>query len=105
MPDPVLHLGATVLCLHAGQGTPVTPNPRVKLSGQPVVTMSSRYLVAGCTLPPVAGGPCVGGQFMTAAVRVTAEGAPVLLLTSQGVCAPTGAPLVPTVAQMRVIGT
>ena len=105
MPGPVLHLGSTVLCLHAGQATPVAPNPRVTVSGQPVVTIISPYVIAGCPLPPLAGGPCVAGQFVTSALRVMAEGAPVLLLTNQGVCAPTGVPLIPTVAQMRVLGT
>jgi hypothetical protein len=105
MPVPLLHLGATVLCLHAGQATPLTPNPRVTLSGQPVVTLASPYVVAGCPLPPIAGGPCVTGQFLVAALRVLVGGAPALLLTSQGVCAPTAAPLLPIVAQLRVLGT
>jgi len=39
MPAPMLHLGATVLCSHAGQATPVAPFPRVTVSGQPVVTV------------------------------------------------------------------
>ena len=54
MPGFLLHLGATVMCAHAGQATPVTPNPRVLVSGQPTVAMSSAYVVAGCTLPPPA---------------------------------------------------
>ena len=27
MPAPILHLGATVLCTHAGQATPMAPFP------------------------------------------------------------------------------
>src|SRR5215510_3219888 len=98
MPGPILHLGATVLCSHAGQATPAAPNPRVLVSGQPVITIASPYLVAGCALPPppAANGPCVTGQFMTGAVRVVASAQPVLLMDSVSICAPTGTPLVPT---------
>ena len=31
MPAPVLHLGATITCMHAGPATPLTPFPRVLL--------------------------------------------------------------------------
>ena len=44
----LLHAGATVLCAHAGQAQPTAPNPRVKVSGQPVVTQAAPYAVAGC---------------------------------------------------------
>ena len=50
MPAPILHLGATVLCTHAGQATPVAPFPRVTVSAQPIVTLSSPYVVAACAL-------------------------------------------------------
>jgi uncharacterized Zn-binding protein involved in type VI secretion len=107
MPGPILHLGATVLCSHAGQATPVAPSPRVLVSGQPIVTISSAYVVAGCAMPPpIAGnGPCVTAQFITSALRVTSMGLPVLLQDSQSICVPTGTPLIPTVVQTRVIGT
>ena len=52
MPGFLLHLGATVLCSHAGQAQPTAVNPRVLVNGQPIVTMTSPYVVAGCTLPP-----------------------------------------------------
>ena len=107
MPGPLLHLGATVTCSHAGQATPTTPFPRVLVSGQPVVTLASPYVVAGCTLPPptAANGPCVTGQFISGAVRVLAGGQPVLLIGSPSVCTPTGTPLLTLAAQPRVIGT
>jgi hypothetical protein len=107
MPGFLLHLGATITCAHAGQATPVAPNPRVLVSGQPAVTLASTYVVAGCTLPPpsAANGPCVTAQYVTSALRVTASGQPVLLFDSQAICAPTGTPLIPVAAQARVIGT
>jgi hypothetical protein len=106
MPGFLLHLGATVLCSHGGQAQPTVVNPRVLVSGQPIVTITSPYVVAGCTLPPptAANGPCVTGQFVTAATRVTSNGQPVLLMDSQAICTPTGTPLITAVTQTRVTG-
>jgi hypothetical protein len=98
----MLHAGATVLCAHAGQAQPTVTNQRVSVGGQPTVTMSAPYTVAGCTLPPQAGGPCATAQWVTAATRVTSGNVPLLLLDSQSVCAPTGTPLSVTVTQTRV---
>ena len=104
MPGFLLHVGATVLCAHGGQAQPTAPNPRVLVSGQPIVTQPTPYVVAGCTLPPNAGGPCVTAQWVRGAMRVLSNGVPVLLQDSQAVCVPTGTPLIPTVTQTRVIG-
>lgn len=106
MPGFLLHLGATILCSHGGQAQPVAPNPRVTVSGQPIVTLASPYVVAGCALPPppAANGPCVTAQFVTAATRITSNGQPVLLLDSQAVCVPTGTPLLVLVTQVRATG-
>jgi hypothetical protein len=107
MPGFLLHTGATVLCAHAGQAQPTVPNPRVKVGGQPIVTLPTVYTIAGCTLPPppAANGPCVTAQFMMGATRVTAGGQPVLLQDSQAICTPTGTPLNIVVTQVRVKGT
>ncbi|MDF0545072.1 hypothetical protein PX699_22220 [Sphingobium sp. H39-3-25] len=107
MPGPILHLGATVLCSHGGQATPSAPVPRVLVSGQPVATLPAPWLVAGCALPPPPGanGPCVTGQFVTSAMRVLAMGQPLLLMDSMSICAPTGTPLMPVMAQPRAIAT
>ena len=43
MPGSLLHLGAIVLCTHAGQAQPTAPFPRVMVSGQPVVTLATPY--------------------------------------------------------------
>lgn len=106
MPGPLLHFGAVVLCSHAGQAQPAVTVPRVLVNGQPVVTVTAPYTVAGCTFPPppAANGPCVTAMFVTSATRVLALGQPVLLQDSQAICAPTGTPLLPTVVQTRVIG-
>jgi len=106
MPGYLLHQGATVLCLHGGQATPTVPNPRVKVGGQMVVTQSTMYSVAGCAMPapPPGNGPCVTGQFVSAATRVRAGGQPVLLQDNQATCVPTGTGLNVVVTQMRVKG-
>ena len=106
MPGPMLHLGATVTCSHGGQALPTSPNPRVLVSGQPVVTQASPWAVAGCGFVPLAGnGPCVTATYVAAAARVFVGGAPAILLDSISVCAPTGTPLIPVQAQTRVIGS
>jgi hypothetical protein len=104
MPGFLLHVGAQVLCSHAGQAQPTVPNPKVLVSGQPTVAITSPYTIAGCTLPPptAANGPCVTAQFVTAAIRVTSNGQPLLLLDSQATCVPTGTPLLIVLTQARV---
>jgi len=104
MPGPVLTSTTTVQCAHVGLGTPVTPNPRVSIGGQPVVTIATTYTIAGCTFPAISSGgpPCVTAQFTTAATRVTAGGQPLLLADSQGISMPNGTPLIVIPNQFRV---
>ncbi len=94
MPGFLVHVGATVLCAHGGQAQPTAPNPRVLVSGQPIVNMPTPYVIAGCALPPpiAANGPCVTAQFITGSFRVLSNGMPVLLMDSQAICVPTGTP-------------
>ena len=102
----LLHVGATVTCMHGGQAMPTVPNPRVTVGGQPIVTQSAPYTVAGCSFVPTAGnGPCVTAQWVVAATRVFAGGQPVLTQSSVAVCAPTGTPLNIIVTQTRVTAT
>ena len=107
MPGFLLHVGAQVLCSHAGHATPTAPNPRVTVSGQPTVLMTSPYVVAGCTLPPptAANGPCVAAQWLSGTTRVTSNGQPLLVQSSQAFCTPTGTPLIIVATQPRVSAT
>jgi len=105
MPAPVLHLGATVLCTHAGQAMPLAPFPRVLVSGQPVVTLTSPYAIAGCALTGSPTPPCVTGQWTSGATRVLAGGAPLATMAGSSTCVPTGTPMLPIVAQPRVLAT
>ena len=104
MPGFLVHVGAQVLCAHTGQATPTVPNPRVTVSGQPTVLLTTPYVVAGCTFPPptAGNGPCVTGQWLVGTIRVTSLGQPLVVQSSQGICAPTGTPLLIVVTQTRV---
>lgn len=102
MPGPIVHLGATVICAHGGQATPTVPFPRVMVVGQPIATIATPYVVAGCPFPPVSGGPCVTAQWVMGATRVMAGGAPVVVQSGVAVCVPTGTPLTVLVVQPRV---
>ena len=100
-----MHSGALVICQHFGLAQPTVPNPRVTVSGQPTVAITSPYTVSNCILGLLGVPPCVTAQYVTAATRVTSNGQPLLLFDSQAVCAPTGASLIPLLTQIRVTGT
>jgi hypothetical protein len=105
MPGPVQTSTTTVLCAHTGKATPLTPSPRVSISGQPVLTLATMFSVAGCTFPAISSGgpPCVTAQFTTASTRVQSGGQPLLLADSQGVSMPNGTPLIVIPNQVRVV--
>jgi hypothetical protein len=106
MPGPILHMGATVLCAHGGQAMPTVPSARVMVSGMPIATIAAPYTVAGCAfVPPAGNGPCVTAQWVVGAVQVVSEGQPVAIMTGVATCVPTGTPLMPVMAQMRVLAT
>jgi hypothetical protein len=93
--------------MHGGQAQPTVTNPRVKVSGQPIVTQTSVYSIAGCALPPPpnGNGPCVTAQWVSAGTRIMASGTPVLLQDSQAICTPTGTGLNVVATQTRVKAT
>jgi len=104
MPGFLVHVGAQVICSHAGQATPTVPNPRVTVSGQPTTLVSAPYAIAGCTFPPpnAANGPCVTAQWVSGTARVLSNGQPLVVQSSQAICAPTGTPLSIIATQTRV---
>ena len=103
MPGFLVHVGATVICSHGGQAQPTAPNPRVLVSSQPTVTLTAPYVVAGCALPPPPGanGPCITAQWLVGTTRVLSNGQPLIVQSSQAICAPTGTPLIIAVTQVR----
>jgi hypothetical protein len=106
MPGPVVHQGAVVTCMHGGQAQPVAPNPRVLVSGMPVSTLATPYVVAGCPFaPPPGNGPCVTAQWVAGATRVLVAGTPLVVQSGVAVCAPTGTGLIVITTQPRVVAT
>ena len=105
MPGYLLHQGATVMCSHGGQAQPAMPDPRVSVSGMPIVTSAAPYVIAGCPfVPPGGNGPCVTGQWLVGATRVFASGQPFVLQSSPSICTPTGTPMLVVTTQTRVTG-
>ncbi len=94
------------MCAHGGQALPTVPSPRVMVSGMPISTIAAPWTVAGCAfVPPTGNGPCVTAQWVMGAVQVLSEGQPVAILSGMATCMPTGTPLLPVMAQMRVLAT
>lgn len=106
MPGFLLHIGANVTCAHQGIYTSTGSNLRVWVSGQPLMIKEAPGTIAGCPLPPPpnGNGPCTTASWVTSATRVFSNGMPVLLMDSQAICAPSGAPLTVKNAQTRVTG-
>src|SRR5215510_7972203 len=104
MPGFLVHVGAQGMCSHGGQAQPTVPNPRVTVSGQPTVLITAPYVVAGCAFPPppAANGPCVTAQWLVGRPRVLSNGQPLVVQSSQAICAPTGTPLLIVLTQLRV---
>jgi hypothetical protein len=75
------------------------------VSGQPVATIAAPYAIAGCPFVPPANGPCVTGQWVVGALRVLAMGQPLAIQGGVSVCAPSGTPMMPIVAQTRALAT
>jgi hypothetical protein len=106
----LIEQSATIMCTHAGTVQPVATLSRVTMGGQTPLTKDDTYSVVGC--PFVAGNtpmPCVEVQWLTATVRVTAEGKALLLDSSTGLCkaagsVPQGSPNI-VVNQQRVSAT
>jgi hypothetical protein len=104
MPGFLLHVGATVICSHGGQAQPTVPNPRVMVSGQPTVTLSGPYVVAGCGLTGSPNPPCVTANWVAGATRLLSGGQPLLLQDSQAISVAPGTPLQVLVTQLRAQG-
>ncbi len=105
----LLHVDATVNCIHQGRVTIISSNTKVKVSGKAVATFSDTYTVGGCIFSTAAGPhPCIKVQWIRPASRVFVNGQPVVLKGSTGLCqsadqAPQGAPTV-VLTQIRVKG-
>jgi hypothetical protein len=104
MPGYLLQRGAQVLCMHGGMSQPITTNLRVKAGGQPIGTQADMYSITGCPFNPGSPSPCITGQWVSSATRVTAGGIPVILQDSQAACVPNGTGFTIVMTQLRVTG-
>ena len=115
MPGLLMHANAVCQCTHAAPATIVPTQARVLVSGQPVATMTSQIMVAGCpfTLPLPKPQPCITIKWLMPSVRVLVLGQPAMLVPAPGpgpgLCQsaeqiPQGPPIVSAV-QLRVIAT
>jgi hypothetical protein len=89
----------------------IPSSPKVLLGGQPALTASDQWLVAGCafTVPPGKPQPCVKVVWIVPAMKVLLGGQPAVLAASTGLCqspeqAPQGPPMVVS-SQMKALGT
>lgn len=101
----LLTMRASGRCAHAGAAAPIAGNPRVKLGGDPVLTVATQLAITGC--PNTVGSspfPCAIAQFASGATRVKIMGQPVLLDSSAPKNLPTGASTTITNPQTRVKG-
>lgn len=86
----ILHEGAVVQCLDGAPAEPMNVNPRVTVSGMSIVTQSTQYSIAGCPLASSGSTFCATASWLTASLRITADGDPVVLSDSQATCVNTG---------------
>ena len=105
MASAVLDRSAILCCPHGGLATPPLVSDRVRVNGQPVVTLAGAYIISGCSLPAGQGGPCRSAHFLTGAARLSSNGQPVLLHTSASAIEPGGARLTFVSGQVRVTAT
>ena len=102
---PIVHFGATVMCMHAGNAVATMPFPRVTVSGQPVVQTTTPYVIAGCSLSTSSGPFCDSGQWIAGATRVLAGGLPVAVVGGTAVCIATGTGMQALATQARALAT
>jgi hypothetical protein len=84
---PLLTIGSTVICPHAGQAMLFTTNTDALIDGVPALLQTDQHPVVGCTFAPVGVyTPCVLIRWVTGATQTNVHGVPVLLQTSIGIC-------------------
>jgi len=101
----VLTKNVAALCTHGGSAQGTAPMPRVKVSGTPVLVVSTQFAIAGC--PNVVGTapfPCILSSIAVGATRVKAMGQPLLLHSGTAVNVPTAASMTIVPPQTRVKG-
>lgn len=99
----IMHKDALVVCDHSpGIANADSPEPRVKVSGMPVMTVLRTYTITGCGLQSSSTSFCATGAWTKGAQRVFAGGLPVAIDNGQSLCATTFGKLNARVVQQRV---
>jgi hypothetical protein len=75
------------MCPHGGQITAITSNMRTNAMGDPILTSSDTFTVAGCpfiigTMPH----PCIQVKWIVSAMRVKVSSNQALTMQSVGLC-------------------
>jgi hypothetical protein len=102
MPGFLVQQGAMVTCAHGAPAMPTAPNPSVMLSGMPSTLVPIPWMVTGCPAAAALNPPCITGTWTLGTVRVTSYGQPLVIQSGVSICAPSGLPLMPILAQTRV---
>jgi hypothetical protein len=98
-----MHKDALVACDHApGIANADSPDPRVKVSGMPVMTVLRTYTITGCALQSTTSPPCVSGMWIKGAQHVLVGGLPVAIDNGQSLCLTSFGKLNPRIVQQRV---
>jgi hypothetical protein len=106
----LIEQSATMMCPHAGQVQPSPSITRVTIGGLAPLAKDDKCLIAACPFVLAnAPHPCNEIQWLTATVRITAQGKALLIDSSSGLCkaadgAPQGSPNV-VLTQQRVRAT
>jgi hypothetical protein len=88
MPSPVLTQAATIMCPHGGRATVVPKNTgQVHIENTPVLVLTDVFVIAGCVFNYLGSpAPCISIQWTAPSTLLFANGEPVLLATSVGLC-------------------
>jgi hypothetical protein len=106
MPGLLIQKGALVLCVHFGQAAAAAPNPRVTASGGATAVITGQWQITSCPGVPAASvPPCATAQWTSGTTRVTSGGQPLVITSGEATCTPNGTPLIPLLAQLRVVAT
>ncbi len=93
-PSMVVNTESTLTCVHGGSVSATTLSQRVSVDGSPALAQGDLLSVSGC---PFSVGPttmpCVMGQVLAAAHRVTVEGRPVVTTASTLMTTGAGPPV------------
>lgn len=106
MGAPVLDMTSSMFCPHMGKASPISASPRVRILGNPILTLPSTLTVASCPFTTGSSpAPCLQITWTSASLRVRSAGQPVLMQgaqsTSVGAAGPQG-PAKIMVVQPRV---